>query len=63
MPANQQKELKIKFKSGGLTYAEKLLLKKHRRTEMGKLPDDINSQSHMSARFYTSENHTDIYSM
>ena len=34
-----RKPLEITFKTTGLTYAEKLLLKQHRRTQLGELPD------------------------
>ena len=32
-----KKPIEIQFKKGGLTYAEKLLLKKHRRTSLDPL--------------------------
>lgn len=43
---DSKKPVEITFKTSGLSYAEKLLLKKHRRTELGPLPDgSVSSRS------------------
>lgn len=50
-----QQPVDIKFSSQSLSYAERLMLKKHRRMELGALPDTSSSPSSSASAFAADE--------